>query len=58
MTELERQIHAVLSAMSAARRIAVEEYAENSEVVKALAKQRTEIGKLLRMVEERKEDKE
>ena len=58
MTELERQLHAVLSAMSAARRIAVEEYAENSDVVRALAKQQTEIGKLLRLVEKQKEGKE
>ena len=58
MTELEKALHNVLNAMSAARRVMLDDYAGNAEIVGALAREELAIGKLLRMVEERKEGKE
>ena len=58
MMELEQALHKVLNAMSAARRVTLDDYAGNAEIVGALARQELEIGKLLRLVEERKEEKE
>lgn len=54
MSELEQALHNVLNAMSAARRVVLDDYADNVEIVGALARQELEIGKLLRLVEEQK----
>jgi len=54
MTELEQALHNVLNAMSAARRVTLDDYAGNAEIVGALARQELEIGKLLRLVEEQR----